>query len=111
MSVNLTRNNCAINPNSNPNESLSTSDYSKLVNDLSSLGLRITGDNFSHNVNRQKIRNTSGTGLVGYQITISVGIVDSDNPYVVLKAEYILRSDGSRQFITNNICKNGVCLR
>ena len=111
LSVNLTRNNCAINPNSNPNESLSTSDYSKLVNDLSSLGLRITGDNFSHNVNRQKIRNTSGTGLVGYQITISVGIVDSDNPYVVLKAEYILRSDGSRQFITNNICKNGVCLR
>ena len=110
LSVNLTQNGCAINPNSTPNETLSTSDYQRLVNELSSMGLRIAGNNFSHQVDRQKIRNTSGTGLVGYQLTISVGIIDSDNPYVVMQARYILRSDGSRQFITNNICKNNVCL-
>ena len=109
MSVNLTQNNCAINPNSTPNESLSTSDYSKLVNDLTNMGFNVTG-NMSWRIDRFKIKNTSGTGLVGYQITVKVGIVDTDNPYAVLSAEYILRSDGSRQFKTNNICKNGVCL-
>ena len=80
------------------------------MNDLSSIGLTVTSTNFERDVDIQKIRNTSGTGLVGYQIVVSVGIIDADNPYVVMRAQYILRSDGSRQFITNNICKNNICL-
>lgn len=110
LSVDLTQNGCAINPNSNPRETLSNSDYVRLMNDLRSIGLTVTSTNFERDVDIQKIRNTSGTGLVGYQIVVSVGIIDADNPYVVMRAEYILRSDGSRQFITNNICKNNICL-
>ena len=110
LSVDLTQNGCAINPNSNPRETLSNSDYVRLMNDLSSIGLTVTSTNFERDVDIQKIRNTSGTGLVGYQIVVSVGIIDADNPYVVMRAQYILRSDGSRQFITNNICKNNICL-
>ena len=110
LSVDLTQNGCAINPNSNPRETLSNSDYVRLMNDLRSIGLTVTSTNFERDVDIQKIRNTSGTGLVGYQIVVSVGIIDADNPYVVMRAQYILRSDGSRQFITNNICKNNICL-
>ena len=73
------------------------------------MGFKITDRDFSHQVARQKIRNTSGTGLVGYQITVTVSIIDTANPYVVMKARYILRSDGTRQFLENNICKNNVC--
>ena len=110
LSVDLTQNGCAINPNANPSESLSTTDYSRLISDLSSLGINATGVNLEHRVDLQKIRNTSGTGLVGYQVVVNVGVIDPDNPYVVLRAHYIIRSDGSRQFLTNNICKYGVCL-
>lgn len=110
LSVDLTENGCAINPNSNPRETLSNSDYVRLMSDLSSMGLTVTSTNFERNVDVQKIKNTSGTGLVGYQIVVSVGIIDSDNPYVVMRAQYILKPDGSRQFITNNICKNNICL-
>lgn len=110
LSVNLTQNNCAIDPNSNPNESLSNSDYTRLIRDLNDMSFKITGNNFTHKVERQKIKNTSGIGLVGYQITITVSIIDTDNPYAVLTSKYILKSDGSRQFLQNNICKNGICL-
>ena len=109
LSIDLTQNGCAINPNSTPNETLSTSDYQRVVNELTSMGFKITDRDFSHQVARQKIRNTSGTGLVGYQITVTVSIIDTANPYVVMKARYILRSDGTRQFLENNICKNNVC--
>lgn len=110
LSVDLTRNNCAIDPNSNPSETLSITDYSKLVSDLQALGFSV-GSNFSHRVTLTKIKNTSGTGLVGYQITINVSIYDTANPYVPLTATYILRSDGTRVFQgINNICKNSVCL-
>ena len=109
LSVDLTQNGCAIKPNSTPNETLSTSDYQRVVNELTSMGFKITDRDFSHQVARQKIRNTSGTGLVGYQITVTVSIIDTANPYVVMKARYILRSDGTRQFLENNICKNNVC--
>lgn len=110
LSVNLTQNNCAINPNSSPNETLSRTDYNNVIRDLNAIGITVSGGNMSHQTTVQKIRNTSGTGLVGYQITISLGVIDSDNPYMVMEATYILRSDGSRQFLTNNICKNGICL-
>ena len=110
LSVNLTQNNCAIDPNSSLNENLSVSDYTNVINDINAIGIRVTTGNIDHRVNRQKIKNSSGTGLVGYQITITTSVIDPDNPYMVLSSQYILRSDGSRQFLTNNICKNGVCL-
>ena len=113
LSVDLTENNCAIAPNSEPNDDdiMVATDYNRLISDLSALGLRVEAGNFSHDTDVQKIRNTSGTGLVGYQITISIGIVDPENPYMVMESEYILRSDGSRQFISNKICNQfGTCL-
>ena len=112
LSVDLTQNGCAINPNSNSNEvnNIILRDYSRLMDDLKALGLKVKADNFSHEHVEQKIRNTSGTGLVGYQITISIGIVDPENSYMVMEAKYIIKSDGTRQFLMNNICKNNICL-
>lgn len=110
LSVDLTENNCAINPNRNPNETLSIADYTNLINDLTGLGIRISGNIEHRVVETLKIRNTSGTGLVGYQITIQANVIDLDNPYQMMSARYILRSDGTRQFLTNTICKNNVCL-
>ena len=74
------------------------------------MGIPLRAGYFSHTPTIQKIKNTSGTGLVGYQITVHVWVVDADNPYVRMEAQYILRPDGSRQFLTNNVCKNGICL-
>ncbi len=110
LSVDLTRNGCAINPNENPNENLSITDHTRLIKDLSDMGLSVNSDNFEWDIEQQKIKNTSGTGLVGYQITVTVGIIDKNNPYRVLEAKYILHSDGTRQFLINNICKNNICL-
>ena len=110
LSVNLTQNNCAIDPNSNPRETVSNTDYLKLMSDLRDIGLNVTGNNFEREVKLQKIKNTSGTGLVGYQITVKIGIIDPDEPYTVKRSEYIINPDGSRKFITNQICKNNVCL-
>ena len=108
LSVDLTQNGCAINPNSNPRETLSNSDFVRLMNDLRGMGIDVKDYDFD--VDPQKIRNTSGTGLVGYQIVIKVTIIDADSPYTSMKAEYILKSDGTRQFLMNNICKNNICL-
>ena len=113
LSIDLTQNNCAIDPNSSSNEinNIIMRDYSRLMDDLNALGLKVEAGNFSHDSDEQKIRNTSGTGLVGYQITISIGIVDPENPYMVMESKYILRSDGSRQFISNKVCNQfGTCL-
>ena len=108
LSVDLTQNGCAIKPNSNPRETLSNSDFVRLMNDLRGMGIDVKDYDFG--VDPQKIRNTSGTGLVGYQIVIKVTIIDADSPYASMKAEYILKSDGTRQFLMNNICKNNICL-
>ena len=113
LSIDLTQNNCAIDPNSSSNEinNIIMRDYSRLMDDLNALGLKVEAGNFSYDSDEQKIRNTSGTGLVGYQITISIGIVDPENPYMVMESKYILRSDGSRQFISNKVCNQfGTCL-
>ena len=80
------------------------------MSDLRDIGLNVTGNNFEREVKLQKIKNTSGTGLVGYQITVKIGIIDPDEPYTVKRSEYIINPDGSRKFITNQICKNNVCL-
>ena len=108
LSVDLTQNGCAIKPNSNPRETLSNSDFVRLMNDLRGMGIDVKDYDFD--VDPQKIRNTSGTGLVGYQIVIKVTIIGADSPYTSMKAEYILKSDGTRQFLMNNICKNNICL-
>lgn len=109
LSVNLTQNNCAVNPNNSYNETLSSRDYQKLVNDLIKMGINAS-NNIDHKVTLQNIRNTSGLGLVGYQIHIIATVIDSSNPYQAMTSEYILNPDGTRKFITNNICKNGICL-
>ena len=109
LSVDLTQNGCAIKPNANPGQTLWHADYYKLLDDLTALGIDYHG-NLYYNYEDIKIKNTTGTGLVGYQVVITVAVIDTSNPYVGLEANYILKSDGSRQFLTNNICKYGVCL-
>ena len=54
------------------------------------------------------VKNKSGLGLVGYQIVINIEVIDQDNPYFVMTAEYVLNPDGSRVMRSNNINKNGM---
>ena len=49
--------------------------------------------------------------MVGVQITMTITVIDPQNPYTAMTAEYIIKPDGSRQFIKNNIKKNGVSFR
>lgn len=110
MSVKLATGNCALDPNSTPNENVSTKDYQKLIDDISGLGIKYSAGNFSYKADYYKIKNNAGTGLVGYRITITVSVIDNDNPYIVLTSKYVIKPDGTRDFISNKICKNNMCL-
>lgn len=109
LSVNLTRDNCAIDPNTSPNEDVSVKDYVNLVNRLSSMGFVQSEGYFSYKLNTIKVKNNAGTGLVGYQFTVSVTVIDP-NTGKYMSASYVIQPNGSRKFITNNISKNGMTL-
>lgn len=113
LSVNLIQNNCAVNPNGTYNEinSVVAKDYSKATNDLIAMGLSTQANYFEHKERYVNVKNTAGTGLVGVQITMTLTVIDPDNPYIAMTAEYIIKSDGTRQFIKNNIKKNGVSFK
>ena len=103
LSVNLSKNGCAINPNSSPNSYADSNEQTRLMNDLKSLGYKVSGNSFSFNSSTIKVKNTAGTGLVGYQITIYVEVLDKNNSHLIRKATYILNSNGTRKFSLNQI--------
>ncbi len=108
MSVNLASNGCAVNPNGNYNDNgLTSRDYQSLVNQLTGMGFTITDINMP-TYTKTPIRNTSGLGLVGYEITATLKVTDPNNPYNRLTAIYKIKSDGTRVFNSNNIVRNGV---
>jgi len=111
LSVNLTNNGCAVNPNNSYNETVSSKDSRNLVQELSNMGFKINVNYFSHKYSYVNVKNNSGLGLVGYQITSRVTVIDPDNTYKSLSAEYIINPDGARKFISNNISRNGVSLK
>ncbi len=113
LSVNLIKNNCAVNPNGSYNEinTVVAKEYSKVNNELITMGLSIQPNYFDHKERYTYVKNTVGTGLVGVQITMTITVIDPQNPYTAMTAEYIIKPDGSRQFIKNNIKKNGVSFR
>lgn len=113
LSVNLIKNNCAVNPNGTYNEisSVVAKDYSNASNELVAMGLSVQSNYFKHKEGYVNVKNTAGTGLVGVQITMTLTVIDPDNPYIAMTAEYIIKPDGSRQFIKNNIKKNGVSFK
>lgn len=108
LSVNLIKNNCASDPNRSYNQAseVANREYKKLVQDLTEMGFSVTSNYFEHKENYINIKNNAGTGIVGIQITFTVNVIDQSNPYVYMTAEYIIKPDGSRQFIKNNIKKN-----
>ncbi|MCM1053281.1 MAG: InlB B-repeat-containing protein [Ruminococcus sp.] len=106
LSVNLSQNNCAVNPNVTHNETVSTVDYQKLVSDLTGMGFNISSG-FNYKANYVSVKNNAGTGLVGYQITVFVSVTEN---FQYMSAEYTIKPDGTRQFIKNNITKNGLNL-
>ncbi len=108
LSVDLSSNGCALNPNSSPNETLSTRDYTKARDDLKAMGIKFSNQDFRHKITRMPVKNKSGLGLVGYQIVINIEVLDQDNPYFVMTAEYVLNPNGSRVMRSNNINKNGI---
>lgn len=111
LSVNLIKNNCAVDPNRSYNEinDVAINDYQKAVGELLAMGF--SNRYMEHKERYANIKNTAGTGLVGVQITMTITVIDPDNPYVAMTAEYIIKPDGSRQFIKNNIKKNGVSFK
>ena len=112
LSVDFTKDGCAVDPNSSPNESVTTADFKKVSDELSMMGFKDLEVNFQHKVvGLARVKNTSGTGLVGYQITIQVSVIDTDNPYMVMSAQYIIKPDGTRLMLSNNITKNNVSFK
>jgi len=113
LSVNLIQNNCAVNPNGTYNEvnTVVAKEYKKVTEELITMGLSTQSNYFEHKERYSNIKNTAGTGLVGIQITMTITVIDPQNPYVAMTAEYIIKPDGSRQFIKNNIQKNGVSFK
>lgn len=107
LSVNLIQNNCAVDPNGAYNivNNVTAKDYANLSSQLSSMGIK--AGSIKYRDSYIKVKNTAGTGIVGYQITINVTVTDATS----MTAEYIIKPDGSRQFISNNIQKGGVSFR
>lgn len=103
LSVDLTQDGCAVNPNGVYNEidTIVAREYAKAVNELAAMGF--SNRDMEHSEKYVSIKNTADTGLVGIQITMTITVIDSANPYVVMTAEYIIKSDGSRQMIRNDI--------
>ncbi len=99
LSADLTQNKCAVDPNGTYNESVSANDYRKLTNTLDSLGYKIVDG--SYHASHYKVRNNAGTGVVGYQITVSIEVLDKNNNK--MSASYIIKADGGRQFLSNSI--------
>lgn len=100
MSVNLSQNGCAINPNGVHNETVSGRDYQAMVQSLANLGYDTTTIKYS--LDSKKIKNNAGTGVVGYQFTVTVSVKDP-NSYTLLTSEYIIKPDGSRQMLRSGI--------
>lgn len=100
LSVNLTNNGCAVNPNGAHNETVSGRDYQNMVQSLANAGYDTT--TIRYNLDSKKVKNNAGTGVVGYQFTVSISVKDP-NSYTLLSAEYIIKPDGSRQFLKNSI--------
>ncbi len=109
LSEKLYRGNCAVNPNLTYNTPSATNDYKSLVTKLRSMGFELNSNKyFNYRSSIYSVKNTSGTGLVGYQITIYVKVIDPDNLNSYMSAEYIIKPDGTRKIISNTIKKNGM---
>lgn len=103
LSVNLIQNNCAVNPNASYNEvaTVAANDYTKVVQTLNSKGYSTDESHFAYKQSYLNVKNNSGTGLVGIQITITINLVDANGNLKV--SQYIIKPDGSRQFSKNEI--------
>lgn len=110
LSVNLIKDGCAANPNmAYTIDSVVGQDYQKAITELGDMGFKINSDKtHEYKSSYVNVKNKAGTGLVGKQITITINVIDQDNPYIYMTAEYIIKPDGSRQFIKNNIKKNNI---
>lgn len=111
ITVDLTKNGCAVDPNQRYSETISSTDFTSVLQKLISMGYDTSSKYFDYNVSTHSVRNNAGTGIVGYQLTITISIADKDNPYQVQRAKYILNSNGSRNFISNTIQKNNVSFK
>ncbi|MDE5539230.1 MAG: hypothetical protein K2J20_01945, partial [Bacilli bacterium] len=109
LSVNLIKDGCAVNPNAAYSiDSVIGKDYQNAVLEIANMGLKTTNDYFEYRSTYANVKNKAGTGLVGKQITVTINVINPDNPYLYMTAQYVIKPDGSRQFIKNNIKKNNV---
>ncbi|MCX4254741.1 MAG: InlB B-repeat-containing protein [Bacilli bacterium] len=109
LSVSLIKNNCAVDPNITYNDSVDMRDNSSITSKLTSMGFQTKTNQFSRKSSYYSVKNNAGTGLVGYQITVDVYVMDPDTGKF-MSASYIIKPDGSRKFLSNNIERNGVKL-
>ncbi len=97
LSVKVAADNCAVNPNTTYNENVSRIDYNRLFNqDLPALGYNVANLYNIYSSSYVNVKNNAGTGLVGYQITITVNI----NGRI---STYIINPDNSRKFLRNDL--------
>lgn len=110
LSVNLIKNGCAVNPNmAYTIDNVVGKDYQSAITELNDMGFKTNSNKtYEYKSTYVNVKNKAGTGLVGKQITITINVIDQDNPYIYMTAEYIIKPDGSRQFIKNNIKKNNI---
>ncbi len=101
LSVNLSKNGCAVDPNKKYNDSsyLSTTDSTKVKNELKAKGYRLP-DKDGYVYKYVPVYNKKGTGLVGYQLEVEV---KAFSDIKLLVSKYIVRSNGTRIFISNGI--------
>jgi hypothetical protein len=109
LSVSLIKNNCAVDPNITYNDSVDMRDNSSITSKLTSMGFQTKTNQFSRKSSYYSVKNNAGTGLVGYQITVDVYVMDPDTGKF-MSASYIIKPDGARKFLSNNIERNGVKL-
>ena len=101
LSVDLRDNNCATNPNINYEQRLSiiaANDNSQVIQKL--INKSYSADHINYRDDYKSVKNNSGIGLVGYQITIKVTALDSNGK--LKTSTYILYENGTRKFIGNN---------
>ncbi len=96
LSVRLASDKCAVNPNITYNEVASGIDYNRLVNqDYPLLNYPSKTLENAYSAKYDLVKNKAGTGLVGYQITVTVRIGTK-------VTQYIIKSDNSRKYLRND---------
>lgn len=105
MAVNVTENNCALDPNLYENENtvavankLIETETEKLKKEFNKINLNTTDVYLNSNI--EPILNNEGTGLVGYAIRMDLSINYNTENYEMIES-FNIKEDGTREYIVD----------